>query len=230
MNHPMALEDKHFEMDIYLQNGIPFGVDEVGRGCLAGPVCIGICSIPREIFDNKWHEFRNLGIHDSKCLSAKKREAIVHAVHQMHIPFAVGISSVAEINSLGISRSVTQAIRRGYNALAHKIGSKVNLNYTYLDGSIKPPSCIHNYSVITGGDRTVLSIALASIIAKVVRDKYMYVLHRYHPQYGWGENMGYATNHHRSAIQKYGITNHHRTLYCRNVLGQHRAEKIVGRI
>ena len=184
------------EQDL-IRNGcsIIAGVDEVGRGPLAGPVTAAAVILdPLNIPDN---------LNDSKILSSKKREKLFEQLKSSSA-FAVAHVSPEEIDKLNILQASLLAM---VNAVSNL---KVKPNHVLIDGNKVPDKLIGRATAIVKGDRKVLSIAAASIIAKVTRDKLMHDLASEFPVYGWAKNSGYPTKCHMNAIVKYGVTPHHR--------------------
>ena len=171
------------------------GVDEVGRGPWAGPVVaaaviLDVAAIPE-------------GLDDSKRLSAARREELFAAL----IPrarFGVGVASVAEIDEINILRASFLAMRRALDALGPAPAVAL------IDGKHLPPDLPCEGRAVIGGDGLALSIAAASIIAKVTRDRMMRALAEEFPGYGWETNMGYGTQTHRIGLAQRGVTPHHR--------------------
>ena len=171
------------------------GVDEVGRGPLAGPVTAAAVILdPLNIPDN---------LNDSKVLSSKKREKLFEELKFSSI-FAVASVSPEEIDKLNILQASLLAM---VNAVSNL---KVKPNHILIDGNKVPDRLVGRATAIVKGDSKVLSIAAASIIAKVTRDKLMRDLDSEFPVYGWAKNAGYPTQCHMNAIVKYGVTPHHR--------------------
>ena len=171
------------------------GVDEVGRGPLAGPVTAAAVILdPLNIPDN---------LNDSKVLSSKKREKLFEELKSSSI-FAFAHVSPEEIDKLNILQASLLAM---VNAVSNL---KVKPNHILIDGNTVPDRLVGRATAIVKGDREVLSIAAASIIAKVTRDKLMHDLGSEFPVYGWAKNAGYPTKCHMNAIVKYGVTPHHR--------------------
>ena len=171
------------------------GVDEVGRGPWAGPVVaaaviLDIGAIPA-------------GLDDSKRLPAARREEI-HAELILTARWGVGVASVAEIDAVNILQASFLAMRRALAAL----GAPPPI--ALIDGKHRPPDLPCEGRAIVGGDGRALSIAAASVIAKVTRDRMMAELARDFPGYGWEKNMGYGTKAHQSGLARLGITPHHR--------------------
>ena len=171
------------------------GVDEVGRGPLAGPVTAAAVILdPLNIPDN---------LNDSKVLSSKKREKLFEELKSSSV-CAVAHVSPEEIDKLNILQA----------SLLAMVNAVTNLNvkpkHILIDGNTVPDRLVGRATAIVKGDRKVLSIAAASIIAKVTRDKLMHDLGSEFPVYGWAKNAGYPTKCHMNAIVKYGVTPHHR--------------------
>lgn len=185
------------------------GLDEVGRGALAGPVMIGACAVriggeePTVLPD---------GIRDSKMLSAKRREALVGPIQDAAAGWAIGAASPAEIDADGISAALTTAALRALDALT------VTPDVILLDGSVDVLSAAladrgracPRVAVRVGADRDCLAVAAASVLAKVHRDTLMSVLDEEAPQYGWAGNKGYGSAAHREAIRTLGPHAQHR--------------------
>ncbi len=170
------------------------GVDEAGRGPWAGPVF----SAAVILNDNNIPE----EINDSKKLSEKKRNNIYLEIISNHT-YGLGIAEVDEIDELNILGATLLSMERAINNLA------VNPDFILIDGNHKPKIEIDSESVIKG-DTKSLSIAAASIIAKVERDKFMRKLDVQFPAYNWRKNKGYGTKDHQNALNKYGVTKYHR--------------------
>lgn len=195
-----------FEKKFWSDGSTVIGVDEVGRGCLAGPVVAGA------VIFNPDHILIE-GITDSKQLSQMQRENFSEQIKKHSKDFSIGISSVNEINKLGIVPATFLAMERALLQFA-------KVDALLIDGSLLPRfSKIQPQSIktIIKGDQLSYSIAAASIIAKVYRDQLMAELHQTFPNFGWDQNKGYGTKKHREAILKTGITEHHRSLFCRNI-------------
>jgi ribonuclease HII len=185
--------------------GIVAGIDEVGRGPLAGPVIaaavvIDPATLPARLADE---------LNDSKKLSAKKREALAELVLQS-CAHGFGEASVAEIDRLNILKATFLAMRRAVEALEGVLGHPIG--HALVDGNQVPP--LHcPVQCVVGGDGLSLSIAAASVIAKVRRDRLMAELAREFPGYGWEKNAGYGTAAHMDGLRKLGPTPHHRTSF-----------------
>lgn len=185
-----------FEKDCISKGKIVAGIDEVGRGPLAGPVVAAVVLISKE---DQYID----GVKDSKKLSEKKLVAFDKEIRKKCLEFAIGSCSVEEIDRMNIGNAVARAMERAYMQLKNKPDEII------VDGAaITKPNL--NCTMIRNGDDIHYSISCASIIAKVYRDKLMHKLAKEFPNYGWDHNVGYGTLEHRNAIDKYGFTDHHR--------------------
>jgi ribonuclease HII len=181
------------------------GVDEVGRGPLAGPVLAAAVVLPSVV-----PEALAVLLDDSKQLDAARRELAFAALLAAHraglVEIGVGAASVVEINRLNILRAALLAMARAVGRLP------LPPDLALVDGNQKPPlSCA--LRCVVGGDALCLSIAAASIVAKVLRDRGMTRLAQRWPGYGWERNAGYATAGHRAALLRLGATRHHRASF-----------------
>ncbi len=187
------------------------GVDEVGRGAIAGPVAVGVHAVRAGIT-----EFP-LGLRDSKLLSEKRRDALLPLVREWG-PSAVGYASPAEIDAHGITWALGAAGRRALLAL-HAEGLPVTVALILLDGSHDwlSPALRQPLRVQTrvGADRACASVAAASIHAKVDRDACMRDAHAAHPHYAWDSNKGYGAAAHYAGIAAHGLTEWHRRSWIR---------------
>lgn len=183
------------------------GVDEVGRGCLAGDVFAAAVLEPEETFD-WWGEIR-----DSKKLSAKKRERLAGLIME-HCVFDIQGVSVNKIDEINILNAALLAMRLAAQNV-YKLSDRPSNTLILVDGNrpIKELPSDIDQECIKGGDDIVKCIGAASILAKVVRDKYMRDMHTEHPEYGWDRNKGYGTAEHREAIMVHGVTPLHRRTF-----------------
>ena len=179
--------------------GLVAGVDEVGRGPLAGPVLAAAVILPARLPRG----FAAL-IDDSKKLSAPARAAALAALQKSGAHIGFGAASVPEIARLNILHASMLAMRRAIAALP------VTPDHVLVDGN-RAPGITIPCTALVGGDALSLSIAAASIAAKELRDALMLRLHARYPLYGWAQNAGYAVAAHRQAIRAHGPTRHHRT-------------------
>ena len=170
------------------------GVDEVGRGCLAGPV-VSAAVIFKQGID------LNL-LKDSKKISFDKREKISKHIKNYSY-YAIGIASVEEILNLNILQASLLSMKRAISKLS------VKPDLTLIDGNFAPGG-LKNYKTIINGDEKVKVISAASIIAKVFRDRLMIKLSEKFSNYAWDSNFGYGTKAHLNGLKKFGVTAHHR--------------------
>jgi ribonuclease HII len=176
--------------------GLVAGIDEAGRGPLAGPVVAAAV-----VFPASYRPIR--GVRDSKLLSPAARLRLAVLVRERALAVGVGAASVHEIDSLNIRRATILAMRRALDRLS------VRPAHILVDG-LPVPELGAPHEAIVDGDALCHSIAAASIIAKTVRDRLMQRLAQYHPAYAWVTNMGYGTPEHLAALAEHGFTAHHR--------------------
>lgn len=186
------------------------GVDEAGRGPLAGPVYVGAYAIPRS-FDMK-----NLAkVRDSKKLTEKAREDVFKDITALtEVRFSTGHSSASVIDNKGITIAIQRALAQALEGLTLAPEDCMVL----LDGGLKAPESYTQQKTIVRGDATEKVIGAASIVAKVTRDKKMRTFARRYPQYGFEVHKGYGTEAHRSHIKKCGLSKIHRLSFCKNCL------------
>jgi ribonuclease HII len=182
------------------------GIDEVGRGPLAGPVTAACVYIPPESLEKAP---TLLLMNDSKQLSSKKRELLAAEI-KTHCIWGIGEADNKEIDEINILQATYQAMRRAAAQMLKKAPS-LKANLALIDGNRIPIGLeFKNTEAIIKGDSKSLSIAAASILAKVTRDTYMVELAKDYPHYGWESNAGYGANKHKEAISKYGPSPFHR--------------------
>ena len=174
------------------------GVDEVGRGPIAGPVVAAAVILAEGVFIG--------GATDSKALTPRRRSEIAREIHAHAAAVALGAASVREIDRHNILQSTTRAMNRALARLP------VHPDHVVVDG-LPVRGLAWEHEAVVGGDALVHSIACASIVAKVCRDRLMTRLAPRYPKYGWERNMGYATRGHRRAVREVGLTPHHRTTF-----------------
>lgn len=186
--------------------GLVIGIDEVGRGAVAGPVAVGVHAVEQSI--DTFPE----GLRDSKLLSERKREAIAPLVTEWGLG-TVGYGSAAEIDARGITALLGEAARRALLQL-RDAGVPVERAVILLDGAhdwlspvLRNPLDVR---VMVGADRTCASVAAASVRAKVARDALMRDAHLEHPHYAWKSNKGYGAKAHYAGIAEHGLTELHR--------------------
>ena len=171
------------------------GVDEVGRGCLAGPV------FSAAVILNKNINIKN--IKDSKKIPFKKRILLSKYIKKNSI-YAVGTASVKEINKINILNASLLSMQRALDKL------KLKPSIVYIDGLFAPKGLKIKHKTFVKGDEKITCISAASIVAKATRDLFMIRLGQKFPKYKWNKNFGYGTAEHLNGIRKYGITKHHR--------------------
>ena len=184
-------------------NGIIAGIDEVGRGPLAGSVVASAVIINQ----NEIPTSLTLELNDSKKLTAKKREYLFQILtNASYIKYGIGSADVLEIDKINILQASLLAMQRAFNNLP------IKPDVALIDGNKAPKIDCQTRTVI-GGDAKSLSIAAASIIAKVTRDNIMVAIAKEYPHYGFEKNAGYGTKAHIEAINKHGITPYHRKTF-----------------
>lgn len=190
------------ERDLFANGAqIVAGIDEVGRGAIAGPVTIGVVALNSQVNDLP------AGLRDSKLMTPKRRDAMVPVVQQWSLGFATGSATAQEIDSFGIMSALGLAASRALRALG------VQPDVIILDGNTSflleedgGPRVITRVKA----DQDVACVAAASVIAKVERDALMTQLHDQFPHYGWSSNKGYGAKVHTDAIRTHGLCDFHR--------------------
>ena len=172
------------------------GCDEVGRGCLAGPVCAAAVILP--------YDYTNADINDSKQLTEKKREALRRQIEQDAVAFCVAEVSEKEIDRINILNASVQCMNDAVGRLS------VKPDLLLIDGNRFTDRWKIPYHCVVKGDATFLSIAAASILAKTYRDELMCRLDAEFPAYDWRHNKGYPSPKHIEAVRQYGLTPYHR--------------------
>ena len=172
------------------------GIDEAGRGCLAGPVVAAAAIFPKNVLLEE--------VNDSKKLTPPKRTVLSKEILKTAISVGVGICSPAEIDQLNILWAAMEAMRRAVHDL------NPAPDFLLIDGNRVFPDAAWPYETLIKGDARSFTIAAASIVAKTVRDGMMESLHEEFPEYGWNSNMGYPTKQHYDAIARHGVTPLHR--------------------
>lgn len=178
------------------------GIDEAGRGPLAGPVCAAAVILPPDCDIP--------GLNDSKKLSEKKREALFPVIQEKALAFGIGWATAEEIDRVNILQATFLAMARAVEALP------APADYALVDGNRMPPLPIPGETIVKG-DATSASIAAASILAKVSRDRLLRQLDEEHPEYGFAKHKGYGTKAHYEAIRKYGLLPEHRRSFLKNL-------------
>lgn len=195
--------------DIYYEKGYEYiaGVDEVGRGPLAGPVCAAAVILPKEMIID--------GVNDSKKLSEKKREKLYEDIIKNAVAYSVAFVEPSVIDEINIRMATHKAMQKAVSDL------KVKADFLLVDGNDRIAFDGIESEYIVKGDARFECIAAASIVAKVTRDRYMVEMDSVYPHYGFAKNKGYGTKEHMLGIREYGITDIHRkTFITDKVLGK----------
>lgn len=175
------------------------GIDEAGRGPLAGPVCAA-CVVLR---DGEMIE----GLNDSKKLTEKKREALFKEITEKAVDYSIAMASEQEIDKINILQATFLAMRRAFEGL-----TKISPDYALIDGNKTPGLPIEQEAVVKG-DASSASVAAASILAKVTRDRYMMNMDKVYPQYCFAKHKGYGTKLHYQCLDEYGPSPIHRQTF-----------------
>ena len=176
------------------------GIDEVGRGCFAGPVCAGAVIFPKncELIE---------GVADSKLLKSRQRETLAQEIKKYAMACSVAEISVSVINKVGIGKATQMAFRKALRLCS------VRADFILIDAFYIKHLNRKRQRAVKGGDAICASISAASIIAKVYRDKLMKKIHKKYPQYGFAKHKGYGTKFHQEAIRRYGLSRVHRSSF-----------------
>ncbi|HHW56534.1 MAG TPA: ribonuclease HII [Clostridia bacterium] len=195
---------KYYENQLYQKNlNFIAGVDEAGRGPLVGPIVAACVILPKEVFIPE--------INDSKKLSEEKREILAEVIKKVAISYGIGIVDCEEIDKINILNATYKAMQIAISKIQQKI------DYLLVD-AITIPQIEINQKAIVKGDSKSISIAAASILAKVERDKIMKEYHKIYPQYNFEKNKGYGTKEHIEALKKYGPCPIHRKTFIEKIL------------
>ena len=181
------------------------GVDEAGRGPLAGPVYAAAVILPVGL--------KIPGLNDSKKLTEKKREELFDIITKEAVCYSVGIAGEKEIDEINILNATFLAMKRAINGL------EIRPDVAFVDGNRAPNSGISEETVVKG-DGKVMSVAAASIIAKVSRDRFMQKIAQEYPEYQFEKHKGYGTRLHYEMIEKYGVSPIHRRSFLKKILGE----------
>ena len=180
------------------------GVDEAGRGPLAGPVCAAAVILNEEIE----------GLNDSKKLSEKKREALFDVIKEKALSYSIAFASVEEIEEYNILNATYLAMNRAIEGL------NVKADFALIDGNRVPTGITVPCETVVKGDAKSCSVAAASILAKVTRDRLMLEEDKKYPEYNFKKHKGYGTKEHTDAILKYGMSPIHRPSFLKKLLGE----------
>ncbi len=201
MVNTMSLLDE-FDSALRVEYPLLCGVDEAGRGPLAGPVCCAAVILdPQNPIE---------GLNDSKKLSEKKREALFPQICEKALAYSVVFVDEHTIDTINILQATMQGMREAV------LGLGVTPDHILIDGNRCPDMLPASCRFVIGGDAKSASIAAASILAKVSRDRKMYELAERYPQYGLDQHKGYGTKQHYAAIEQYGLQPFHRRSFLKN--------------
>ena len=181
------------------------GVDEAGRGPLAGPVFAGAVILP----ENYTHEILN----DSKKLSEKKRDLVYDDIIRDAVSWSVGMATEQEIDDINILNATFLAMKRAVDGL------NIKPDLAFIDGNRYANTGVKEITIVKG-DSKCMSVAAASIIAKVSRDRFMQEVDKQYPQYQFSKHKGYGTKLHYEMIEQYGISPVHRKTFLKNIIGK----------
>lgn len=185
------------------------GVDEAGRGPLAGPVCAAAVILPENTIID--------GVNDSKKLSEKKREQLFEVIKARSLSYSVAWASIEEIESINILNAAMLAMKRAVEDLS------IKADFALIDGNKVPDLDIPAFPVVKG-DSLSMSIACASILAKVSRDRLMYKYDEKYPEYGFAKHKGYGTKLHTQVLREIGPCEIHRPSFLKKILGEKNAQ------
>ena len=198
-------------LPLSLYGGVEVGLDEAGRGPLAGSVFAGAVLLPPDFCDER--------LNDSKKMTERDRLAVREVIEREAVAWGVGEVTAAEIDEINILNASFRAMRRAYAQLVERLPQGMTVERLLVDGNrFRPGTLVVPYECIVKGDGKLAPIAAASVLAKTCRDDYMLRLHEEYPRYGWDRNKGYPTAEHREAIARYGLTPYHRVTFCRRFL------------
>lgn len=205
------LPDLSHEIELWKKGYVVIGIDEVGRGAFAGPLYVAGVVFAQATNNKRINYLISLGINDSKKLRSNQRKLLSKIIQKESLAYYIGSIDVAQINRVGIGKATFTAMRNVVKRLRENLSEKKN--FVLVDGfyiKYLKSLGLKNQKKIVHGDKISLSIAAASIIAKVARDKHMKELSAKFPAYGWGKNKGYGTAEHQRALLKFGKTKFHR--------------------
>ena len=204
----MTFPSLELETELLARYGQVIGIDEVGRGAIAGPVAVGAA-----VFSPIASSSIPNGLRDSKLIAESKRDTVSGLVQEW-VPTSVGQASVQEIESRGISWALQQASLRALEILNPETGViLLDGSHNYLQGLVKLPVVMR-----TKADRDCAIVSAAALTAKVTRDREMTRLHEHYPVFEWASNKGYASESHIAALKTQGPSEHHRLSWLGKIL------------
>lgn len=191
----------------YVQKGykVICGIDEAGRGPLAGPVYAAAVILPPDCEID--------GLNDSKKLSEKKREQLFDVVCDKALAYSIGVATEKEIDEINILQATFLAMRRAVESL------EIKPDLALVDGNQKPKTGVDEVTVVKG-DAKSMSIAAASILAKVSRDRFMVEMDKKYPEYEFSKHKGYGTKLHYEKIREFGVSDIHRRTFLKKIIGE----------
>ena len=211
-------------MKIVVKKGIQYliGIDEVGRGPLAGPVTVGVFGVEKKFLREFEKLAKQYGITDSKKISGKKRSEIAKVLCNMTAEgkcfFDIAMSPASYIDTHGIVPAIKKSLQSALGKVVTYYGGSPTQVQIFLDGGLYAPEVYKHQQTIIKGDLHNILISAASILAKVHRDTYMQKMDKQYPQYGFTQHVGYGTKHHREMIKKHGLSKLHRRSFCGNIV------------
>lgn len=210
-------ESRHWK-----DNNFVIGIDEVGRGAFAGPMYIGGVIFPNNMQEILIDEILQNGINDSKLLSKKRREILTEYIKKTALFCSITSISVEDIEKFGVGKAGKSGFEHTVRTLNSKLTNNAALSQSHIltDAFEIDRNEFPNQTPLIHGDRLSITIAAASIIAKVARDRHMEELSNKFPEYKWEDNKGYGTSSHREALKKFGKTIHHRRDFVRNYISE----------
>lgn len=199
------MADLRVERVLWRHGFTVIGVDEAGRGPLAGPVVAGACILPPDCVLP--------GVNDSKKISEKKREAAIDRIKEVAVAWGVGVVDHARIDQVNIRNATFEAMQLAVDGALAMLAARPDRPGLLIDGNALLPSWEGEQRYLIGGDRKSLSIAAASILAKVTRDRLMVEYDQLYPAYGFARHKGYSAKEHFAALDQHGPSPIHRITF-----------------
>jgi ribonuclease HII len=210
-------------MKIVVKKGIQYllGIDEVGRGPLAGPVTVGVFGVEKKFLREFEKLAKQYGITDSKKLTDKKRREITRVLCDMTAEgkcfFHIAMTPASYIDTHGIVPAIKKSLQSALGKVVTHYDAVPEQVQIFLDGGLYAPEVYKHQQTIIKGDLHNVLISAASILAKVHRDTYMQKMDKQYPKYGFAQHVGYGTKRHIEMIKKYGLSKIHRKSFCGNI-------------